>query len=230
MAALEEKHAPGYFQWLTTVRFVQAVLIGFVFALLVLLVADLDSVVHPYRGLHISSGRRPGRPLSVWCSPIVMLGDPRLRRGGASAEQVAAYDRALRSGQLPAGIDPDVWRGWLRRGLRSEGNLRVLRICFLTAVGVSAILTHPTVYHWVIASLYELLAMRFIITWPAVRARYARLAAEVEQRANTSDMGISRSTTSRSPSAQPRSAPACGSAILNTRMSQLGPPDAQFSN
>jgi hypothetical protein len=182
-AAFEGNHAPGYFQWSTTVRFVQSSLIGFVFALLVLLVADLDSVVHSYsRTAHLERAASWAALVGVVFA-IVMLGDPRLRRGGGSAEQVAAYDRALRSGQLPADIEPDVWRGWLRRGLRSERNLRVLRICFLTAVGVSAILTHPTVYRWVIASLYELLAMRFIITWPAVRARYARLAAEVEQRA-----------------------------------------------
>ena len=158
-------------------------------ALLVLLFADLDSVVHSYsRTAHLERAASWAALVGVVFA-IVMLGDPRLRRGGGSAEQVAAYDRALRSGQLPPDIEPDVWRGWLRRGLRSEGNLRVLRICFLTAVGVSAILTHPTVYRWVIASLYELLAMRFIITWPAVRARYARLAAEVEQRATRQTWG-----------------------------------------
>jgi hypothetical protein len=188
-AALEEEHLPGALRWPVTVRFVQFAFVGFIFALLVLLAADLDSVVHSYsRTAHLERAAFWAALVGVVFA-VAALGDPRLRRGGGSAEQVAAYDRALRSGQLPAHIEPDVWQSWLRRGRRSYGILRALRICFLMAVGVSAILTHPTVYRWVIASLLELLAMWYIISWPAALRRYARLAAEVDQRATRQTWG-----------------------------------------
>ena len=188
-AAFEEKHAPGALRWPVTVRFVQFAFVGFIFALLVLLAADLDSVVHSVsRSAHLERAAFWAALVGVVFA-VAALGDPRLRRNSGSVEQVAAYDRALRSGQLPAHIDPDAWQSWLRRGRRSDGILRALRICFLMAVGVSSILTHPTVYRWVIASLYALLAMRFIITWPAALRRYARLAAEVDQRATRQTWG-----------------------------------------
>jgi hypothetical protein len=74
----------------------------------------------------------------------------------------------------------DVWRGWLRSSHWFYGQ-GALWSCFFAAVGVWAILTDPTGYHWVLASLLQLLAIRLFLSWRRTRKRLAQLAAEVDR-------------------------------------------------
>jgi hypothetical protein len=177
MAARRE----GAFESSLAERLIGGSVMWFICAFLVLLVADLESLVH-------------GGPRIVtlewaagWAVLVVVawaaLGDERdVRRNFASFEQYAEYNRTLRTGEMPADIEPDVWRGRLRSS-RRENLFRPCLACFLVAVGVSSILTYQSVYHWITASVFQLVAIWLLVNWWTARERLASLAAEVERHA-----------------------------------------------
>jgi hypothetical protein len=146
---------------------------GFTVAFLVLLIADLEPLV--FGGPRIAS--------LGWAAAWAALGAGwALRRNLASFEQYAEYNETIRTGGMPADIEPDVWRRQLK-STRVENLMKLLVAGFLVAVGVSSILTDQSVYRWVTALLFELLAMWFLFHWWAMRQRLARLGAEVDRRA-----------------------------------------------
>ena len=152
---------------------------GFTMALLALVLADLDFVVFGDARLeHLKWACAWAAPMGL-VSAIVVIGDPTTRRRGGAVEPLIDYERAVRTGELPAQLEPEVWRRWLRMSRWFYGFV-VLWPCFFAAVGVWAILTDPTGYHWVVASLLQLLAVRLCIRWWRMRARLAQLAAEVD--------------------------------------------------
>jgi hypothetical protein len=104
-----------------------------------------------------------------------------LRRDFASFEKYTEYNRTLRTGHLPAGIEPEVWRRRLRCSQR-ENLMRPLLACFLVAVGIASIVTDQSVYHWVTASLFQLAAMWLLVKWWEWRERLDSLTGEVERR------------------------------------------------
>jgi hypothetical protein len=83
-------------------------------------VADLDRLYHGYSGSLVG--------LVAWAALVglavtvrVVVGNHgRLRRNFGSFEQYIAYRRALQTGELPARIEPAVWRGWLSSSRRSN--------------------------------------------------------------------------------------------------------------
>jgi hypothetical protein len=95
-------------------------------------------------------------------------------------EPLMAYRGALRTGVLPPHIEPDLWRGWLRRSRRLFAP-ELLWPCYLVAVGLSAILVHQSVYRWAIAALFELSATLILFRWWASRQRLVQLEAEVHE-------------------------------------------------
>ena len=176
-AALKE----GVFDGPLAERLVAGSVVWFICAFLVLLVADLEALVY--------DGPRIVRLewAAGWAALVVVvwaaLGEERdLRRNFASFEQYTEYNRTVRTGEMPADIEPDIWRGRLRSG-RRENLFRPFLACFLVAVGVSSILTHQSAYHWITASLFELVAIWLLVNWWTARERFASLAAEVERRA-----------------------------------------------
>jgi hypothetical protein len=104
-----------------------------------------------------------------------------LRRNIGSFEQYTAYSRALRTGTLPARIDPDAWRRWLSLSRRSN-RMKPLWAPVLVVFGVLPSLTSQSAY-WVTASLFGLLAVRNLVSWWLMHERVTRLAAEVERHA-----------------------------------------------
>jgi hypothetical protein len=80
------------------------------------LVSDLDALDPSSQGAKL-----------IWTACLVGAAvtvgiDLGLRPKFGSFEHLIAYNRALRSGELPTGINLDVWRGWLRRNqLASSG-------------------------------------------------------------------------------------------------------------
>ena len=161
-------------------RLIPIALGGFVFAFLILLVADLEALV--YGGPRIMRLEWAAGLAAVFGLTLAALVIERnLHRDFASHEQYREYDRTLRTGQLPKDIDPDVWRRRLSSS-RRENLLRPLLACFLVAVGMASIITHQSVYHWVTASLFQLIAMwLLVIKWWEWRERLASLTAEVER-------------------------------------------------
>jgi hypothetical protein len=169
-----------WFQMPRAVRVPVTAATGFTFAFLALLVADLDSVIYSSsRIVHLEW-------VALWAalmglaSAIAALGDPTLGGASGSIEQLVEYDRALRTGELPARIEPDVWRAWLRSSRRTFG-MPLLWACFFGAVGVWSILTHQSGYHCVTASLFELLAIWMLLSWWGRCVQTTQLAAEVER-------------------------------------------------
>jgi len=115
-----------------------------------------------------------------------IFGERRLRRDFGSIEQFVDYSRALRTGELPARIEPDAWRGWLNRSRRQDRLLAVFA-CLLLVAWLLRILAHPSEASqwgiWITTSLYALLAIGSMVSWQLRRGRISRLAAAVEQRA-----------------------------------------------
>jgi hypothetical protein len=153
----------------------------FVFAFLVLSLADLESLVH--------GGPRvvPVGWSAAWAALVALvmggLGcEPNLRRDFGSYDQYAEYNRAVRTGSLPADIEPEVSGRRLRAG-RRENLGKPFLACLLVALGVASLLTDRSVYHWVSASLFQVLAIWLLLTWWTRQQRIASLGADVERRA-----------------------------------------------
>jgi hypothetical protein len=172
----------AYFRTPRARRVLVIAAMGFTFAFLALLVADFDTVVYSSsRIVHLVWAALFAALMGL-VSAIAEFAEPTLRGTSGSIEQLIEYDRALRTGGLPARIEPDVWRAWLKSSHRTLGEW-LLWACFFGAVGVLTILTHQSGYHGVTASLFELLAIWMLLAWWGKRAHIAQLAAKVERHA-----------------------------------------------
>ncbi|MDH6244851.1 hypothetical protein [Mycobacterium sp. OTB74] len=150
-----------------------------IIASLMLLVADLDSLF--YGGPSII-----GLRWAVGCAALLgmawmILSDERdLRRNFDSYDQYAEYNSTLRTGSLPAAVVPDTWKARLHTS-RRENLFRLVWAGYLVAVGAAALIARQSPYHWVIASLYELVAIWLLINWWVMRERLAMLTGAVER-------------------------------------------------
>ncbi|HKP39858.1 hypothetical protein [Mycobacterium sp.] len=108
----------------------------------------------------------------------VVLGDQRMHRIYGSTDDALRYKRALRTGELPAEIEPAVWQGWL--AVSSQSNRWAP-----AAVGVFAVLAvlQGLDHQWMLAALFALLAIWQSAVALVLRRRIARLTAAVGQRA-----------------------------------------------
>ena len=104
----------------------------------------------------------------------VVLGDQRTRRIYGSTEQAIAYLRALRTGQLPADIEPGTWHRWLDASRQSVKWAPA-------AVGVFAVLAvlQGLDRQWAVMSLFVVLALWQSVVTLVQRRRISRLATAV---------------------------------------------------
>ncbi|MGX9788848.1 hypothetical protein [Mycobacterium sp. MMS18-G62] len=107
----------------------------------------------------------------------VVLGDQRMHRVYGSTDDALRYKRALRTGELPAEIEPAAWHGWL--GVSSQSNRWAP-----AAVGVFAVLAvlQGLNHQWILAALFALLAIWQSVVALVLRHRISRLTAAVGQR------------------------------------------------
>jgi hypothetical protein len=107
----------------------------------------------------------------------VVLGDQRTRRIYGSTERAITYLRALRTGRLPADIDPGTWRRWLDAGRQSLKWAPA-------AVGVFALLAvlQSLDRQWAVMSLFALLAIWQLMVILVQRRRISRLSAAIDRR------------------------------------------------
>lgn len=160
-------------------RALVAVVMSVVGAVLVLLLADLEGVIHG--GRHVMSLRWAVVAVTTVGLASAFFGsEPFRERDFASFEQYVEYEQALRTCQLPPGFDPAVWSRRLR-ATHFENVTRLVGAGFLLVVGVSTLLTGQSGYHWVIAVLLEALALRFLLLWWRVRLRLNVVAMDVER-------------------------------------------------
>jgi hypothetical protein len=172
----EEADLEAWFRRPLAVRAVLSAAVAFSFAFVV---ANLDRLFHGYNGSLVGLlawGAFLGLAVAI---RAVVFPEGRLRRNFGSFERFIAYRRALQTGELPVRIEPDVWRGWLRRSRRSN-RMGPLRASLCVVFGVLPSLTSQSAY-WVTASLFGLLAIGNLVSWWPMRAQITRLAAEVER-------------------------------------------------
>lgn len=162
-------------------RLVSGFVMWFAGAFLVLLIADLGTLVFggPWiMRLDLAAGLAALMGLA-W----VALGEDRdLRRNFATYEQYVEYHRTLRTGEMPADIEPERWRHRLASS-RTENLVRLLLAGFFMTVGIASILADRGAYHWVLASLCQLLAIWLLVNWWGARERLRRLARAVDRQA-----------------------------------------------
>jgi hypothetical protein len=150
-------------------------------AFMVLLLVDLGTLV--FGGpwivrLDVAAGAAALMGLA-WAA----FGEDRdLRRNFASYNQYVEYHRTLRTGEMPADIDPELWRRRLGSS-RRENWVRVVLAGFFILLGIATIVAGRNGYHWVVAFLVQLLAIWLLINWWGARERLRRLARAVDQQA-----------------------------------------------
>jgi hypothetical protein len=177
-AAVTREEAYFRTPWATRVLITAAM--GFTSAFLALLLADLDAVVFSdSRLVHLELAALWAAAMGMACG-IAEFGEPTLRGTRGSIEELVEYDRALRTGELPLRVEPDTWRAWLRSSRRTLG-LPLLWACFFGAVGVSSILTDQSGFHWVTASLFQLLVILMLLGWWGKRANITQLARRLDR-------------------------------------------------
>jgi hypothetical protein len=120
---------------------------------------------------------------------IVMVVTERgLRRDFGSIEQLIVYSRALRTGELPAHIEPDAWRAWLNRS-RAINRRALIAPAILVVIGVVPSLIASSGYHSVTGLVFALLVVWTLVAWRLTRGRVSRLATAVEERALATPAG-----------------------------------------
>jgi hypothetical protein len=115
----------------------------------------------------------------------VVMGDRRMHRLYGSTGQALTYTRALRTGELPAEIDPAAWQRWLAVSRQSNRWAPA-------SVGVFALLAvlQSLGHEWIRAAVFVLLAIWEAAVLLVLRRRIARLAAAVGQRADEQSLGL----------------------------------------
>jgi hypothetical protein len=104
-----------------------------------------------------------------------------IHRDFGSTQRYVVYTDALRSGELPAHIEPNLWRGWLARS-RSANRQAPVMALLLVVFGVGHGLKYPSPGHLVIAGLLAVCTAAIVVNWHLGRGRIARLTTAVEQR------------------------------------------------
>ena len=162
-------------------RLVSGFVMWFVGAFLALLIADLGTLV--FGGPWIMRlDWAAGLAALIGLAWAVLGEDRDLRRNFATYDQYVEYHRTLRTGEMPADIEPELWRRRLTSS-RTENLVRVALAVFFMTVGIASIVADRGAYHWVIASLCELLAIWLLVNWWGARERLERLAKAVDRQA-----------------------------------------------
>lgn len=163
-------------------RFISMVVMTSVFAFLLVLLADLDSVVY-------SDSRLSHLRWAALCALVIgvvatgtAFGDPRMRATSRTIDEIMRYDLAFRTTELPEHFDVDQWRSWIKTHRKSDA-VTMIWACYCLVVGGWAVLSHPPGYHWVVAVLLAVLAIWQIRRWRRLCALNTRLKTVVERHA-----------------------------------------------
>jgi hypothetical protein len=171
----------GVFESSPAGRLASGFLMWFAGTFLALLIVDLGTLVFggPWiMPLPIAAGVAALMGLA-WA----LLGEDRdLHRNFTSYDQYVEYHRTLRTSEIPAAIEADLWRRRLTSSVK-ENWVRAVLATFFVLLGVAAIVAGRNGYHWMIASLCELLAIWLLLNWWAARERLRRLARAVDRQA-----------------------------------------------
>jgi hypothetical protein len=119
----------------------------------------------------------------------VVLGDRRIRRIFGSTEQAVEYGRALRTGELPEHIEPDVWFFWLNIS-RQSNRWTPWGVSLFVVVAVGQSMAHA----WAYAAAFTLLVIWLLVSWWVKRGRILRLATALAQRAAATAVGDAEGT------------------------------------
>jgi hypothetical protein len=166
-----------------SVWFFSFVVVGSLFAFLLLILADLEPIVYDdNRATHLFWIAVAAVAVGV-AATIIALSDPCLRVTAATIDDIRLYDHAFRTFELPEHFDVPLWRRWIRAHRRSNAVV-LLWACFCLAVGCWSVLTHPSGYQWVVAILLQLLAVRQFFRWRRARVRFAYLAGLVDRKSD----------------------------------------------
>jgi hypothetical protein len=153
-----------------------------VMSFVVLLVADLDSVVYSdSRAAHLGWAIVIAGVVGIALT-VTVFGDPRLRATRETIDEIVQYDWAFRAAELPAHFDVDQWRSWIRHQHVSDWAV-LIWVGFYSTVAGWAIATHSPGYHWVVGTLVAALAIWQFRRWQRLCAMNERLKSLVEQHA-----------------------------------------------
>jgi len=120
--------------------------------------------------------------LAVVSLVAALVAERLVRRDFGSPQRYVVYAGALRSGELPAHIESEVWRGWLARSRRANRQAPVMAL-LLIVFGVGNGFNYASLGHLVIAGFLALCTAAIVVNWHLERARIARLASALERRA-----------------------------------------------
>jgi hypothetical protein len=162
-------------------RLVSGFVMWFAGAFLVLLIADLGTLIFGAPWI-MPLGWAAGVAALMGLAWVALGEDRDLRRNFATYDQYAEYHRTLQTGEMPTDIEPELWRHRLASS-RTENLVRVVLAVFFMTVGIASIVADRGVYHWVIASLCQLLALWLLVNWWGARERLRRLAQAVDRQA-----------------------------------------------
>lgn len=122
--------------------------------------------------------------LVAWAAVVGLAvathGAVRLRVLFGPFEQHIAFARALRTGVLPAHIEPEVWRNRLNR-IHSVNEIEPWWAALLAVTGLWPSVTNHSAY-WVTASSFGLLAMQILTSRQLSRAQITTLENELGRR------------------------------------------------
>jgi hypothetical protein len=114
---------------------------------------------------------------------VMVVSERRLRRGFGSIEQLIVYLRALRTGELPAHIEPDAWRAWLNRS-RAANRRALITPAILVVIVVVPSLIASSGYRRVTGLGFALLVVWSVVAWWVARGRISRLTTAVDERSH----------------------------------------------
>jgi hypothetical protein len=141
----------------------------------------VDALVGLYTGSLVSHLVTAAVTAVVVAAVVMILGERKVRRDFGSIERFIEYTRGLRTGELPAHIEPDVCRGWLNRSHKQNRMTLVAGVLWVVATLVNLIGRSEN--HWGFSAIFALCAIDFLVLWQLGRRRISRLATAVEQHA-----------------------------------------------
>jgi hypothetical protein len=155
----------------TTVRIVVVVLVWAAYAVLIINLNSLD-IGHP-------------SATAIWIAclmgMIATLCAVLANEHESGQIDRITYGMALRTGKLPAEIEPDVWRRRLRRG-RLSNWLAWLAGCTFVGFGLASSVGSRTAYREAFTAVFSLLALSGFVMGIRSQARLGQLEDEVKRR------------------------------------------------
>jgi hypothetical protein len=155
---------------------------GFVLAYLACVAWDFDRLYHGFSTARMGAWLAVAALIGVLVTAHLIGADGRVHREFGSTDRFVAYHQALRTGVLPARIDPEAWRRWLHVSRGANRTTQVVAWLLVAFVVVPDLIRAPR-QHLLFAVLVGLLAFWRLLSARRTRAQIATMAADVERRA-----------------------------------------------